>query len=65
MLPDPIVGQHYGLTHKNSKSNPFRGYVQIAQKGWISNLLIFRTSITGNTWFYWDDYDFHFIGDLA
>lgn len=65
MLPDPIVGKHYGLTHKKTKSNPFRGYVQISQKGWIDGELIFRTFMTGDNWHYWNDYNFHYIGDLA
>ena len=65
MLPDPIIGKHYILVHKKTGNNPFRGYIQIVQKGHINGLLIFRTSISSSNWYFWDDYNFEYIGDLA
>lgn len=65
MLPEPIVGKHYVLTHKLTGSNLFRGYVLIVQKGWISDSLIFRLSVNKNTWYHWTDYNYEYIGDIA
>ncbi len=65
MLPEPIVGKHYNLRHRDTKSNPFRGPVLIIQKGQLRGKKIFRTVVTQNEWHYWDDYDTEYIGDLA
>ena len=63
--PNPIVEKYYTLTHKRTLNNPFRGPVLIVQIGWMANSLIFRTISTGQNWYYWDDYDYMYIGDLA
>ena len=65
MIPQPEVGKHYILRHKGTKHNPFRGYVQIVDTGSLGGLKIFRTSQNGTNWYFWDDYDYEYIGDLA
>ena len=64
MLPDPIVEKYYSLKHKTN-SKVFRGYACILQKGVLNNRLIFTTSEHKDRWFFWDEFNFEYIGDLA
>ena len=65
MLPEPIVGKYNKLTHKGTYVNPFRGPAFISQKGWLKGKNIFTTSLNENQWYFWDEYDSEYIGDLV
>jgi len=65
MIPDPVIGKHYKLQHKSSGTNPFRGYVLIANVGFINGQKIFLTNQRGRNWFLWKDYNYEYIGDIA
>ena len=65
MMPQPEVGKHYVLTHKRTGVNLFRGYVQIVQYGYIGDKKIFRICQNDKSWYFWDDYEYEYIGDLA
>ena len=65
MMSQPELGKYYNLTHKLTGSNPFRGYVQIIDVGFIGGRKIFLTSQGGNNWYWWEDYKYEYIGDLA
>lgn len=65
MTPDPIIGKYYKLYHKRiSGCRTFRGIVLIVDIGTINQKLIFKTAQRGNSWFYWEDWDYEYIGDL-
>jgi len=65
MSPEPIIGKHYSLKHKRTGNNPFRGYVQIANTGFIDGHKIFLTSQSNLNWYFWEDFKYEYIGDLA
>jgi hypothetical protein len=46
-------------------NNPFRGYVQITDVGLIDGKKIFLTSHSPLNWYFWEDFKYEYIGDLA
>ena len=65
MEPHPIVGKHYELRHKRfPPGHPFRGIVCIKDIGSMDGKLIFSTYQTGKSWFWWNDYNYEYVGDL-
>ena len=64
-MPQPELGKYYSLRHRQTGSNPFRGYVQIVDVGFIGGEKIFRTSQNGKNWYFWEDFKYEYIGDLA
>lgn len=65
MMSQPELGKHYNLTHKLTGSNPFKGYVQIVNVGFINGHKIFLTSQSSSNWSLWEDFEYEYIGDLA
>lgn len=65
MEPHPRKGKHYQLYHKRIPGcRTFRGFVLIIGIGNLGGKLIFKTGQCNNSWFYWEDWDYEYIGDL-
>lgn len=65
MIPHPRKEKYYRLDHKRIPGcMTLRGLVIIADIGFMNGEVIFRTEQRGNSWFYWKDYNYMYIGDL-